>query len=139
MRWGSASIEAWGEPIRELDELGLEGRKVGLTYGYLEGEFGASNFVGLIGRIVLGLTDEGVNGGGQFFLRLGNDKLTNILLGGEVLGGIGLKGIAELQWNTIPRSPDRPSYRSHQPARGESSQGIDRHGVKPFQLVAYQR
>ena len=76
-----------------------------MTYGYLEGEFGTSNFVGLIGRMVLGLTDEGVDGGGQLFVRLGNDKLTNILLGGEVLGGIGLKGIAELQWNTIPRVP----------------------------------
>jgi hypothetical protein len=105
VRSGFGVYRGVGGSIRELDELGLEGRKVGLTYGYLEGEFGASNFVGLIGRVVLGLTDDGVNGGGQFFLRLGNDRLTNILLGGEILGGIGLKGIAELQWNTIPRVP----------------------------------
>jgi hypothetical protein len=105
VRSGFGVYRGVGGSIQELDELGLSGRKVGLTYGYLEGEFGSSVFVGLIGRVVLGLTDDGVNGGGQFFVRLGNDKRTNLLLGGEVLGGIGLKGIAELQWNTIPRIP----------------------------------
>ena len=59
----------------------------------------------MIGRLAFGLTDDGVNGGGQFFLRLGNDQLTNLLLGGEVLGGIGTRGIAELQWNTLSRVP----------------------------------
>jgi hypothetical protein len=105
VRSGFGVYRGVGGSIHDLDELGLKGRKVGLTYGYLEGEFANSNFVGLIGRIILGLTDDGVSGGGQFFVRLGSDKLTNILLGGEVLGGIGLKGIAELQWNTIPRMP----------------------------------
>jgi hypothetical protein len=105
VRSGFGVYRGVGGSIHELDELRLGGRKVGLTYGYLEGEFGTSHFVGLIGRIVLGLTDDGLNGGGQFFVRLGNDKLTNILLGGELLGGVGLKGIAELQWNTIPRVP----------------------------------
>jgi hypothetical protein len=105
VRSGFGVYRGVGGSIHELDELGMKGRKVGLTYGYLEGEFATNNFVGFIGRIILGLTDDGVNGGGQFFLRLGNDKLTNILLGGEVLGGIGLKGIAELQWNTIARVP----------------------------------
>jgi len=71
----------------------------------LEGEFATSRIVALIGRLALGLTDDGVNGGGQFFVRLGNDQMTNLLLGGEVLGGIGTRGIAELQWNTLPRVP----------------------------------
>jgi hypothetical protein len=105
VRSGFGVYRGVGGSIQDLDQLGIKGRKVGLTYGYLEGEFATNNFVGLIGRIILGLTDEGVDGGGQFFVRLGNDKLTNILLGGEVLGGIGLKGIAELQWNTIARMP----------------------------------
>jgi len=91
--------------VFELDSLGRKARRVGLTYGYLEGEFAPSKIVGLIGRVAFGLTDDGVNGGGQFFLRLGNDRLTNLLLGGEVLGGIGTRGIAELQWNTLPRVP----------------------------------
>ena len=101
-----------GGSLEELDVMGLPGRKVGLTYGYLEGEFGVTTFTGLIGRLALGLTNEGVTGGGQLFVRLGNDKVTNILLGGEVLGGIGLKGIAELQWNTIRRFPSSSAPRS---------------------------
>lgn len=105
LRSGFGVYRGVGGSLEELDTLGLEGRKVGLTYGYLEGEYGATAFTGLIGRLAIGLTDDGVSGGGQFFVRLGNDKVTNILLGGEVLGGIGIKGIAELQWNTIARVP----------------------------------
>jgi hypothetical protein len=105
LRSGFGVYRGVGGSLEELDALGLEGRKVGLTYGYLEGEYGVTAFTGLIGRLAIGLTNGGVSGGGQFFVRLGNDKLTNILLGGEVLGGIGLKGIAELQWNTIARVP----------------------------------
>jgi hypothetical protein len=105
LRSGFGVYRGVGGSLEELDALGLEGRKVGLTYGYLEGEYGVTAFTGLIGRLAIGLTNDGVSGGGQFFVRFGNDKLTNILLGGEVLGGIGLKGIAELQWNTIARVP----------------------------------
>jgi hypothetical protein len=61
--------------------------------------------VALLARAMLGLADDGVAGGGQFLLRLGNDRKTNLLLGGELLGGIGLRSIAELDWNTIPRFP----------------------------------
>ena len=45
--------------IREvvlLEKLG--GRSVGLTYGYLEGEFGVSHFTGIIARVVVGLADS---------------------------------------------------------------------------------
>jgi len=105
IRSGFGVYRGVGGSVLELDTLGRQPRKVGLTYGYLEGEFAPSRIVGLIGRLAFGLTDDGVNGGGQFFVRLGNDRLTNLLLGGEVLGGIGTRGIAELQWNTLLRFP----------------------------------
>jgi hypothetical protein len=105
VRSGFGVYRGAGGSVYELDTLGLAPRRVGLTYGYLEGEFAPRRTVGLVGRLAFGLTADGVNGGGQFFLRLGNDRLTNILLGGEVLGGIGTRGIAELQWNTLPRVP----------------------------------
>jgi hypothetical protein len=105
IRSGFGVYRGVGGSVLELDSLGRQPRKVGLTYGYLEGEFAPSRIVGLIGRLAFGLTDDGVNGGGQFFVRLGNDRLTNLLLGGEILGGIGTRGIAELQWNTLPRVP----------------------------------
>ena len=105
VRSGFGVYRGLGGSVYELDSLGRQPRRVGLTYGYLEGEFATSNIIGFIGRLAFGLNDDGVNAGGQFFLRLGNDRLTNLLLGGEVLGGIGTRGIAELQWNTLPRVP----------------------------------
>ena len=105
VRSGFGVYRGLGGSVYELDTLAKQPRRVGLTYGYLEGEFATSNIVGFIGRLAFGLNDDGVNAGGQFFLRLGNDRLTNLLLGGEVLGGIGTRGIAELQWNTFPRVP----------------------------------
>jgi len=54
---------------------------------------------------VIGLEDDGVNGGAQALLRMGNDRETNLTIGGEALGGIGLRGITELQLATFPRVP----------------------------------
>ena len=52
---------------------------------------------------MIGLEDDGVNGGAQALLRIGNDRDTNLSIGGEVLGGIGLRGITELQLATASR------------------------------------
>jgi hypothetical protein len=94
-----------GGSLHELDELDLGGRAVGLTYGYLEGEFGVSHFIGIIGRLVIGLEDDGVSGGAQGLLRLGNDRETNLQIGGEVLGSVGLRGITQLELNSFPKFP----------------------------------
>jgi len=104
-RTGFGVYRGIGGSLSELDEQKLSGRRVGLTYGYLEGEFGLSYFTAIIGRAVIGLEDDGVNGGAQALLRLGNDRDTNLTIGGEVLGGIGLRGITELQLATFPRVP----------------------------------
>ena len=94
-----------GGSLHELDELKLGGRAVGLTYGYLEGEFGVSHFIGIIGRLVIGLEDDGVSGGAQGLLRIGNDRETNLQIGGEVLGSVGLRGITQLELNSFPKFP----------------------------------
>jgi hypothetical protein len=104
-RTGFGVYRGIGGSLAELDEQKLSGRRVGLTYGYLEGEFGLSYFTSIIGRAVIGLEDNGVNGGAQALLRIGNDRDTNLTIGGEVLGGIGLRGITELQLATFPRVP----------------------------------
>jgi hypothetical protein len=46
-----------------------------------------------------------VNGGAQGFFRIGNDRKTNLLFGGEVLGGIGVRGITQLELAALPRVP----------------------------------
>jgi hypothetical protein len=97
LRTGFGVYRGVGGAVGDLDIAGLAPRNVGLTYGYLEGEAGISPTLSIIGRGAVGLRDEGVSGGGQLHLRIGNDLETNLLLGGEVLGGIGLRGGAEFQ------------------------------------------
>jgi hypothetical protein len=104
-RTGFGVYRGRGGSLEDLDERGLEGREVGLTYGYLEGEAGITHFVGVIGRGVIGLQRTGVAGGVQLHVRLGNDLGTNLTLGGEVLGTIGLRGITQLELATFPRFP----------------------------------
>ena len=105
VRSGFGVYRGKGGTLDELDKLGMAPRSVGLTYGYLEGEFGFSSFVSLVGRATVGLGEDGVTGGGQAFVRLGNDLNTNLMLGGEVLGGIGLRGIAQLELKQFERFP----------------------------------
>jgi hypothetical protein len=149
VRTGFGAYRGAGGSVYELDTLGLAPRKVGLTYGYLEGEYAPSPVIGLIARLAFGLTADGVNGGGQLFLRLGNDRLTNILLGGEVLGGIGTRGIAELQWNTLPRVPivlrtevtNQPAgstSSSSTPADGTTAEGKGDIGARAMVQVGYR-
>jgi len=104
-RTGFGVYRGTGGSLAELDQLKLSGRSVGLTYGYLEGEFGLSHFTSIIGRLVIGMEDDGVNGGAQALLRIGNDRETNLTIGGEALGGIGLRGITELQLASFARVP----------------------------------
>lgn len=105
LRTGFGVYRGVGGSLEELDELDKSGRKVGLTYGYLEGEYAFTSFTALVLRGVIGLRDDGVAGGTQALVRIGHDKRTNLLIGGEVLGGIGMRGITELQLNTFERVP----------------------------------
>ncbi len=105
LRTGFGVFRGVGGSLEELDEQGKGGRKVGLTYGYLEGEYAFSSFTALVVRGVVGLRDDGIAGGAQGLIRLGSDKKTNLMLGGEVLGGIGLRGITQLELKTFDRVP----------------------------------
>jgi hypothetical protein len=105
LRTGFGVYRGVGGSVDDLDVRGLQPRSVGLTYGYLEGEAGLSQTLSLIGRGAVGLRDNGVAGGGQIHLRIGSDLDTNIMLGGEVLGGIGLRGIAQVAFFPQSRVP----------------------------------
>jgi hypothetical protein len=105
LRTGFGVYRGRGGSLEELDDQNLAGRSVGLTYGYLEGEFGVSHFTGIVTRLAAGLEKDGVTGGMQLLLRLGNDRSTNLLLGGEVLGTVGLRAIVELNVLTLPQVP----------------------------------
>jgi hypothetical protein len=96
LRSGFGVYRGVGGTLIELDELGKSPRKVGLTYGYLEAEYAFRETFSLIARTLLGLDDNGVSSGLQAHVRIGSDQATNVTIGGEVLGDIGVRGITQL-------------------------------------------
>lgn len=104
-RTGFGVYRGVGGSLEELDREGKSARRVGLTYGYLEGEYGFTESAALIGRGVIGLDDVGVAGGAQLHVRVGSDLATNLLLGGEILGGIGARLITQLELRSFERWP----------------------------------
>jgi hypothetical protein len=105
VRSGGGVLRGAGGSLDDLDKLGRDPKDVGLMYGYLETEFGLGANYGIIARPILGLREGGVTGGAQGFFRVGNDLKTNLTLGGEVLGTVGVRGIVQLDWRTIHRVP----------------------------------
>jgi hypothetical protein len=105
VRSGFGIIRGKGGTLAELDQLGQAPRDVGLTYGWVEAELATSRDFALLARPIIGLREGGVTGGAQGFFRIGNDLSTNLMIGGEVLGTVGLRGVVQLDWRTIPRVP----------------------------------
>lgn len=105
VRSGFGVLRGKGGSLDDLDERGYAPEIVGLTYGYVEAEVTISSSYALIGRPILGLRESGITGGASAFVRVGNDLRTNLLVGGEILGGVGQRGIVELDWKTIARVP----------------------------------
>lgn len=149
VRMGFGVYRGVGGSIRELDELDLEGRSVGLTYGYLEGELGIVRAFSLGGRLAVGLLDDGVSGGGQLLLRIGSDQGTNLMLGAELLGGVGLRSMVQLELASFERVPilirtevtNQPAGAS--PSREQSgeegtAQGGGEIGVRGIVQVGYR-
>lgn len=105
VRSGFGVLRGKGGSLDELEKLHRDPRDVGLTYGWLETEIGIAHRFSLVGRPILGLREGGMTGGVQGFFRIGNDLETNLLIGGEALGTVGLRGVVQLEWRTIPRVP----------------------------------
>jgi hypothetical protein len=105
LRTGFGVYRGVGGSVNDLDVQGLPPRSVGLTYGWLESEFGFHHLFSVGTRAIVGLVDAGVSGGGQVMIRIGNDLGTNLVLGGEILGALGVRGIAQLELNTFARVP----------------------------------
>ncbi|MEY4546687.1 MAG: hypothetical protein RL685_2882 [Pseudomonadota bacterium] len=105
LRSGFGWYRGVGGSLIDLDELGKSARQVGLTYGYLEAEYALRESFSLIGRTLLGLNAEGVRSGLQAHVRIGSDRATNVTLGGELLGSVGVRGITELTIAPLSRFP----------------------------------
>lgn len=105
VRSGFGVLRGQGGSLDELEKQHKPPRDVGLTYGWIETEIGIVHGFSLIGRPILGLREGGLTGGAQGFFRLGSDLETNLMIGGEALGSVGLRGVVQLEWRTIPRVP----------------------------------
>jgi hypothetical protein len=105
VRSGFGVLRGKGGSLVDLDQLGKPAREVGVTYGWIETELAMSRSFSLLARPIIGLREGGVTGGAQGFFRVGNDLETNLMVGGEVLGTVGLRGVVQLEWRTIPRVP----------------------------------
>jgi hypothetical protein len=108
LRTGAGVYRGVSGTLEELDDPTIANprlRYVGLTYGYLEGEFGIVHAASLTVRAVAGLTDDGMASGALAMVRIGNDLETNLQLGGEILGGVGIRGITQLEFRPLSRFP----------------------------------
>lgn len=122
LRTGFGVYRGRGGTVDELDVQRLQPRKVGLTYGYLELEVAPLKAFSILGRMVVGLENDGVAGGAQLMVRIGNDQQTNLQVGGEILGSVGARGITQLELNTFRRFPIVLRIEvTNQPAGGDVS------------------
>ena len=141
VRTGFGVYRGVGGTLADLDSndpTRNRGTSVGLTYGYLETELGIVPTFSLVGRGLIGLREDGLNGGASGFVRIGSDLKTNLLLGGEVLGGIGLRGVAEFDWNVFQRWPIMlRSEVTNQPAGVGSDVGVRLIGQVGYRVLPH--
>jgi hypothetical protein len=146
LRSGFGVYRGKGGTLEQLDDFGLKGRAVGLTYGYLELETAFAESFALVMRGIVGLREQGVGGGAQGFFRIGSDRKTNIMFGGEILGGIGVRGITQVELNAIRRVPillrsevtNQPAGLSRQSVDDDTSTGQGEIGVRTIVQVGYR-
>jgi hypothetical protein len=138
LRTGFGVYRGVGGTLQQLDLQHKPGNPAGLTYGYLETEFGINPTFSLVARAIIGLREDGLGGGASAFARIGSDLGTNLLIGGEVLGGIGLRGIAEFDWNSFYRWPIvLRSEVTNQPAGVGSDVGVRLIGQGGYRVLPH--
>lgn len=110
---------AFGGRARNVDELrddtALAPYAAGFTYGYLELEGHFVEYLGIAGRLELGLgvpgdpdvQSDGVAFGGQLRIRIGEEFGTHLLLAGELNTSVGQRAYIGLAWAIAPEWPSR--------------------------------
>ena len=111
VRMGYGNVTGEGGTVEDLDERGIAPQRAGFTYGYLESELRINELFGLITRATVGLgrpeheNDEGLRGGFQLRVRIGEERGTNLVLAGETIPEIGQRAYIGLTWVAIERVP----------------------------------
>lgn len=103
-RVGFGVFNGEGLPLSQLtgDALSMPST---VAYGYHELEFSPSEFVHLIARGQVGVHRGGLVGGAQARVRIGYERRTNLVLGGDVLTEVGQKAFFALNFHPHARLP----------------------------------
>jgi len=83
-------------------ESTASGKDTGLDYGFAEVRASVTPEVAIDGRVLLGATETGFNGGGRAAVQIGADDSTWVALGTEFVGGVGNNSWLTLSWDTVP-------------------------------------
>ncbi|HJZ84291.1 MAG TPA: hypothetical protein VKN99_03930 [Polyangia bacterium] len=107
LRVGAGAYDGVGGDRQQID-MNVPGAShaVGFNYGYTEIELQVAASVALLGKVLAGLTPGGLAGGFESKIRIGDERGTNLVFGGQVgPSPIGDLAMAKLTWDVIPRLP----------------------------------
>jgi hypothetical protein len=96
------------------------GHDVGFNYGYIEAELHFGRYFGMAGRFLGGHTMNGTGVGAELRLRIGNERGTNLQIGGSILSDIGALALVALEWDVIHGWPMSVGFSvTNQPSGGD--------------------
>lgn len=107
MRMGGGVMNGKGGYGNGNPDLDAEGdpRTRAFNYGYTELEFRATKNVSLLTRGIVGVGTNGLGGGLEGRVRLGQEDETNLMFGVSSLTEIGFLTELKLHWTAFPRFP----------------------------------
>ena len=110
VRVGYGHLQGESGDVDALDTFGLPPREVGFTYGFVEPEVSITELFAIALRITAGLglpegRVDGLRGGVQVRVRIGKAEGTNLVLAGETIPELGLRGYIGLAWLPVPDWP----------------------------------
>jgi hypothetical protein len=105
-RVGFGVYTGMGQPLSAY-EPGDEtpARSATVVYGYHELELGIVEMVHAMLRVEVGIHEQGLVGGGQLRLRIGDEQRTNIVVGGDVMDEVGQKATFAFTFFPAERLP----------------------------------
>jgi hypothetical protein len=96
-----------GLPVLRNDTLNVH--SASFKYAWLSAEFALHPVVHVLGRFVVGVSGsqstDGLSAGLEAYLRLGNERGTNLRLGGSTMADMGRAGSLALTTNVVERLP----------------------------------
>jgi hypothetical protein len=108
------------------------GHEVGFNYGYVEAELHFGRLFGISARLLGGQTVQGNGVGAELRFRIGNERGTNLQLGGSIISDLGALALLSLEWDVIHGWPMSATVIvSNQPADADL-------GVRIVYQIAYR-